>query len=164
MKLSADGLERLLEPLLDSERIKLCGVRVSGHSSSPLIQLFIDLEEGNITVGACAEFSRQAQDLIDMQDWAPPNYRLMVSSPGIDWPLSQIWQFRKNVGRVVRCESDAGPFEGRLAGVTDEGKVRVVLAEGVVERTVAQLTGARVVLEAFGKKASKRKGNETRSR
>ncbi len=151
MTLSVDGLERLFKPLLDSERVKLCGVKVSGRSGRPLIQLFVDWDDGNITVGACADISRQAQDLLDMQEWAPQDYRLMVSSPGIDWPLREIWQFRKNVGRVIRRGGDEESFEGRLIGVSDEGKVRLELPEGIVERTVVQLTGARVIIEQFGK-------------
>lgn len=158
--LSSHDIEKLIEPYLEKEKTKLCDVKVSGHAGKPLIQLFLDWEEKNITIEACAKISRYIQDLIDMQDWALTNYQLIVSSPGIDSPLNQLWQFRKNIGRIIRYESSDDSFEGRLVGVGEDGILKLEMNGDIKEFDSDLLCGAKVVVEIPRKNKTKRNRNE----
>jgi len=162
--ISSRDIEQLIRPHLDRENIHLCELKVSGRAGRPLIQIFVDREIGNITVGACASISRTVQDLIDMQEWAPMDYQLVVSSPGVDWPMSELWQFRKNIGRIIRTTDNDKPALGRITEITADGRIRIKQGEETTEFTMAELSGARAVLEIPAKKKLKRKRNETRCR
>lgn len=185
MRLSTEMIERLLTPQLETERVKLCGVKVSGQPFNPLIQVFIDCEEGHISIKDCTILTQSVKDCLELEDSTPPNYRLEVSSPGIDWPLSELWQFRKNIGRMIclpvprdvsDCVGSSGQdqdeksccvSEMRIIAITENDMIRLELPgdpvdsdhrDGMdyIERTVEDLTGARVVVELFNKKSMKK--------
>ncbi|MDP8237705.1 MAG: hypothetical protein P9X24_01325 [Candidatus Hatepunaea meridiana] len=105
--ISAYDIEQLVKPYLIEEHLHLFDVKVSGRAGRPLIQLFLDREDGDITVNAYAGIGRHIQDLLDMQNWSPGDYKLIVSSPGLDRPLSELWQFRKNIGRLIKFQASA---------------------------------------------------------
>jgi len=151
-------------PLMESHGVKLCGVKVSGRASRPLIQIFADWEEGGITIDACAKLTRALLDLFDMEERFVKDYRLEVSSPGIDWPLREAWQFRKNIGRVIMLRTAESEFQGKILDVTAEGLVKLEISGETTELTVASLSGAKVVLSPKPSQKSGWKRNEARSR
>lgn len=157
MQQLSDRVERLIEPLLQDDGIKLCEIRVSGRFSRPLIQLFVDHETDNISINKCVDLSRHVQDLLDMQEWVTPDYRLEVSSPGIDSPMKELWQFKKNIGRLIRLHSEELTFEGRLIEVSTQGLFSFDCDGDRVERQFKDMVGAKVVLELFSKSSVKRK-------
>ena len=161
--ISTDDIERVVRPFLEKDLVHLCEIKVSGRAGKPLIQLFLDWEVGNITIDACVGISRRVQDLLDMQDWVPGNYRLIVSSPGIDYPLREMWQFRKNIGRFIehRKECLHNPDEilrGRVSEVGDDGIIKLEVAGDIREYTLKQLSGAKVVIEITNKGRKNKQG------
>ncbi len=161
--ISVDNIESVIRPFLEKNLIHLCEIKVSGRAGRPLIQLFLDWEVGSITIDACAGISRQVQDLLDIQDWIPGNYRLIVSSPGIDYPLREIWQFRKNIDRFIerRQECLRHPddiLRGRVKEVGDDGSIKLEVAGDIREYTLKQLSGAKVVIEIPNKRSKNKHG------
>lgn len=69
-----------------------------------LLRVIADAEDHNITVDECGILSRTISDLLDSYPHDFPDYRLEVSSPGLQHPL-QPWQFFKNIGRTVEVHS-----------------------------------------------------------
>jgi len=159
-------IQNLIQPLLEAERIKLCDIRLGTGARRPLIQLFVDIEEGNITIDQCADFSRLVQDVLDLQPWAPFDYRLEVSSPGVTSPLREAWQFRKNIGRTIRHITEQGTERmGSIIEITADDKIRLRHQDGDENYSLAELAGARVVMESPLKQIKpKRMRNETRGR
>ena len=162
--ISADNIERVVRPFLEKDLVHLCEIKVSGRAGRPLIQLFLDWEVGNITIDACAGISRQVQDLLDMQDWVPGNYQLIVSSPGIDYPLREIWQFRKNIGRFIEHRQECLPhpdgiLRGRVKEIGDNGSIRLEVDGDIREYTLEQLSGAKVVIEIPNKGNKNKQGS-----
>jgi len=161
---TVEQIEDLIQPILQQEGVRLCGVRISGRSSRPLIQIYVDWEEDWITIDACAKITRALLDLFDMQERFAPDYRLEVSSPGLDWPLTETWQFRKNIGRVIASRNAEGEFQAKLLDVTADGIIKVEIAGETRDASVAELTGAKLVLFPKSSTKSGRKRNEARSR
>ena len=64
--------------------------------------------EKGITLGQCQKISRQIQDELDMDDSFQQNYRLDVSSPGLDRALIYDWQFKKSVGQRLELILKSG--------------------------------------------------------
>jgi len=164
MIITAEQIEDLIQPVLQQEAARLCGVRISGRASRPHIQIFVDWEEDWITIDACAKITRALLDLFDMQERFALDYRLEVSSPGLDWPLSEVWQFRKNIGRVIGVRNTEGEFEAKLLDVTADGTITVEIAGETKQMSVPELTGAKLVLFPKSSTKSGRKRNEARSR
>jgi ribosome maturation factor RimP len=48
-------------------------------------------------------------------------YRLEVSSPGVERPLQYIWQYARNIGRLLVAElADGKSLKGRISAVEGE--------------------------------------------
>ncbi len=155
--MTVEDLQGLVASVLTSFQLRLIEVKLLRGRRIPLIQLYIDRENGPLTIDDCAMVSRRVQDLIDMQYWSPPNYRLEVSSPGIDRPLFEPWQFRKNIGRHIRLTGRDGEILGRIVAVTPDGIVRLETEDQTRGYQADELSGAKVVTEKPKPRKGKRK-------
>ena len=120
----------LLQPYLNDGQfyivdIQVAGPRSAGRQGGTLkVTVLVDSDEG-ITIEECARIGRQLGNQMDEQNFfgeAP--FNLEVSSPGVDFPLTQPRQFAKNVGRTLKVQQLNGQtLVGKLESVTDEGVV-----------------------------------------
>lgn len=106
----------------------LLEVKRRGERGSSILEIVVDSESG-VKLDELTELSRWIGALLDEGESAlPGRYKLEVSSAGLDRPLEHVWQYRKNVGRLVKLTFDdeqgvrsTGLFT--LAGVADDGIV-----------------------------------------
>ena len=98
---------------------------VRGGWDNPLYEVFIDNEKG-VTLEFCSEVSRDIKSLLDRTTSAK-QYRLTVSSPGLERSLKFPWQYKKHVGRLIQVKHRrADGLEettGRLASSDESGLV-----------------------------------------
>ena len=124
-------LQVLLEPSVSSLGYRLWGVEYVAQGRSALLRVYIDHNDG-ITVDDCAKVSHQVSGVLDVEDPIASEYRLEVSSPGMDRPLFALDQFAQAVGETVKVKlrmnyEGRRNFKGRLTGV--EGDDVVVLVD-----------------------------------
>lgn len=87
-------------------------------SSSMVINLEIDKENGNVAIDDCVSVSRNVEHNLDREE---VDFELHVSSAGLDKPLRVLPQFLKNIGREVEMKMVEGPNkQGILLGATEE--------------------------------------------
>jgi len=107
----------LAETVCRNHDLELIDLEVKGDKKQTVFRVSADPERG-ITLGECETVSRELMDRIDMDDRFPRNYRLDVSSPGLDRPLKTDLDFRKNTGQdvvaYVREESVKKQVTGQL--------------------------------------------------
>jgi ribosome maturation factor RimP len=86
------------------------------------VRIFLDGDQG-ITIEKCVQFNRSLYRLIDQAGIFPAgDFSLEVSSPGVDEPLKQLRQYRKNVGRRVEVLLTDGTKKiGRLLETREDG-------------------------------------------
>ena len=117
-----EKLQQIVAPICNEQNLHLVEIRVRGDRRNPVFEIFADSEQG-ITLGQCERLSRSIQDELDMDETFRGNYRLNVSSPGLDHPLKEDWEFKKNLGKMVRVnyEQDGQPkeVEGKLKDFSD---------------------------------------------
>src|SRR3546814_14834490 len=119
-----------------------------GGTSDPTLQVMAErADTRQLGIDDCEKISRRLSDLLDEADPIEHEYRLEVSSPGIDRPLTRPQDYddwKGHVARVRLLEPRDGrkQFEGRLGGVdngnvllTDVSKLGAVRSE---ERLVGQ--------------------------
>jgi len=101
MNESAVKINELLLPILEREGVHLVDLELRGYANNQVLSIFIDTDIG-ITLQQIAHITREIEGMLDLEDPIHGRYRLEVSSPGIDRPLTEQWQFRKNVGRWLK--------------------------------------------------------------
>jgi ribosome maturation factor RimP len=145
-----ERLTELLEPLVERLGYELVLLEFSAHRGSALVRLFIDAP-GHVTLGDCERVSREVEGLLDVEDPIPQNYRLEVSSPGLDRPLVKPAHFERFVGEVARVQllvpqaSGRRKFQGVLRGMKDGRVVLETADAGTVELALADIERARLV-------------------
>jgi ribosome maturation factor RimP len=150
-----DALQKILKSLvigaLDREGFDLVNLVVRGKKTSPVIQFVIDGEAG-VTVSDCAHISRMLSDILELESEriGLNSYRLEVSSPGVDRPLSTERDFRRNVGRNVWVvfHSGAGRKEivGKISGTTEDTVV-IDAEDEVFSIEFSSITKAKIQLD-----------------
>ena len=117
-----------------------------------LLRIFID-KEGGITLDNCETFSRGFEALLDVEDPITGPYTLEVSSPGLDRPLKNPKDFKKNLGKMVRIVTkekinNQSFFVGRLEGANDQSlRLSLTDGKGEVDIPVTIISRANLELE-----------------
>jgi ribosome maturation factor RimP len=133
-------------------------VRLSGGEKAKTLQIMIDRKDGdNVTVDDCEAASVQASAVLDVHEPIGERYRLEMSSPGIDRPLTRKKDFIRHAGFLVSLETkrqiaERKRFKGVLAAADEQGVVLRLepdkrRPEGSdVQIGYADLAGAKLVL------------------
>ncbi|MBA4358183.1 MAG: ribosome maturation factor RimP [Desulfovibrio sp.] len=126
-------LQELLEPVARSEGLILVELQYRAEGSGLVLRLYVDRPQGGVTLDECAQVSRQAGDLLDVEDIIPARFRLEVSSPGLTRKLKTPRDFEIFAGRAVKVmyldqEGKSRVLRGQLKGV--QGDEVLVEAEG----------------------------------
>jgi ribosome maturation factor RimP len=97
-----DALIAIIEP--EAKTLGLALVRVKWmKGDEPTLQIMAERPETRqLVIEDCAELSRRISDKFDELDPIEEAYRLEVSSPGIDRPLTRIGDFSDWVGHEAR--------------------------------------------------------------
>jgi ribosome maturation factor RimP len=107
------GLERLIEPEVKCLGYDLVRVCMIGGTSDPTLQVMAErLDTRQLGISDCEKISRRLSELLDLSDPIEGSYRLEVSSPGIDRPLTRLKDFADWAGHEARITL-ANPKDGR---------------------------------------------------
>ena len=98
------SVNRLAEPVCDAEGIELVHAEYQMEPGGKVLRLYIDKPDG-IGIDDCAAISRQVSDLLDVYIESDHRYRLEVSSPGSNRPLTKHVDFKRFKGQLVRIQS-----------------------------------------------------------
>jgi ribosome maturation factor RimP len=127
----------LAEPVLSELGFRLVRVKVSGRDGGT-VQIMAERPDGGMSVDDCAAISRALSPVLDAYDPVPGQYRLEVSSPGIDRPLVRPSDFASWAGHEAKVELNElvdgrKRFRGVIEGVAkDEVRLRIEI-EGKAE-------------------------------
>ncbi len=111
-------LSRLIEPEARALGFDLVRVRMQGGKSDPTLQVMAERPDTRqLTIDDCADLSRRISDVLDAmeaegRDPIDEAYRLEVSSPGIDRPLTRLQDYADWRGHEARIRL-AAPVDGR---------------------------------------------------
>ncbi|ODU20973.1 MAG: ribosome maturation factor [Sphingomonas sp. SCN 67-18] len=113
------ALTTLIEPEAKALGFALVRVKMLGGTSDPTLQIMAERPDTRqLTIDDCAALSRRISALFDEVDPIADAYRLEVSSPGIDRPLTRLSDYADWAGHEARINL-AEPQDGRkqLTGV-----------------------------------------------
>ena len=105
-----DQLTRIIEPEAQALGFDLVRVKFFGAKGDQTLQIMAERPDTRqLTIDDCAELSRRVSDVLDEADPIPDEYRLEVSSPGIDRPLTRLQDFADWKGHEARIILDPIP-------------------------------------------------------
>jgi ribosome maturation factor RimP len=114
-------IARLIEPEVKSLGFELVRVAMIGGTSDPTLQVMAERPDTRqLDLSDCETISRRLSELFDASDPIEGSYRLEVSSPGIDRPLTRLKDYDDWSGFEARIAL-AEPRDGRkqVSGTLD---------------------------------------------
>jgi ribosome maturation factor RimP len=142
-------------PVLLGLGYRLVRVKISG-TASLTVQIMAERPDGSMTIEDCEASSRALSPVFDVEDPIDREYRLELSSPGIDRPLVRRSDFVRYAGHEAKIEMEVPlgtqkRFRGIVLGVEgDAARLRPRdAAEGAqadVLLPIAEMAEARLVL------------------
>jgi len=107
------GVARIIEPEVKSLGYDLVRVAMIGGTSDPTLQVMAERPDTRqLDISDCETISRRLSDILDNCDPIEGSYRLEVSSPGIDRPLTRLKDYDDWAGHEARIGL-AEPRDGR---------------------------------------------------
>ena len=116
-----EGLARMIEPEVNSLGYDLVRVAMIGGTSDPTLQVMAERPDTRqLDLSDCERISRRLSECLDLCDPIEGSYRLEVSSPGIDRPLTRLKDYQDWAGHDARLTL-RNPAEGRkqVSGTID---------------------------------------------
>ena len=146
------AIAALIEPEAKALGFDLVRVAMFGGKSDPTLQIMAERPDTRqLDIADCEALSRRVSEILDAEDPIEEAYRLEVSSPGIDRPLTRLKDYADWAGfdvRIKMIEPIEGRkhFDSRIEGV--EGETVKVYAERVGEIAIpfTQIASAKLVL------------------
>jgi ribosome maturation factor RimP len=124
MAAGMDKVREIAERVAQSSGLEVVDLELLGGGKARTLRVYID-KPGGVTHEDCANFSREAGTIFDVEDAVPgASYTLEVSSPGLDRKLSKSEDFQRFTGSLMKLMTrdpvnGNRHFEGRLKAFQD---------------------------------------------
>lgn len=113
-------LDLVEKHLPDAEHF-IVEVKVERVADKTKVLVLVDADQG-MTIAACAKLSRALSGELETNELMEEAYTLEVSSPGLDYPLTEKRQYLKNQGRSLKVYLQSGEeILGKLKEVEELG-------------------------------------------
>jgi ribosome maturation factor RimP len=118
----AARIAHIAAPVLIGLGFRLVRVKLSARQGT-IVQIMAERPDGTLSIDDCEAASQALSPVLDLEDPVSQEYRLELSSPGIDRPLVRLSDFRRAIGHEARVElavptaSGRKRFRGMIAGV-----------------------------------------------
>lgn len=141
----------LIEPVADGLGLEIVRVRLMG-GKRPILQIMTEKAGGAPTnVEDCADLSHAISPVLEAADPVSDPYRLEVSTPGIDRPLTRKGDFGRWTGHLAKVElampiSGRRRFQGIITREDDRGVAIELDDESELVAQVDEMSKASLVL------------------
>ena len=150
------AIARLIEPAVKELGFNLVRVAMIGGTSDPTLQVMAERPDTRqLSIDDCANLSRAISDIVDPleesgRELIEGAYRLEVSSPGIDRPLTRRSDFADWAGheariRYVEPVDGAKQVSGIIDGISGE-TISIATPKGQRQVDFANIASAKLLL------------------
>jgi ribosome maturation factor RimP len=145
-------LERLIGSAVKGLGYDLVRVQMIGGTSDPTLQVMAEKPDTRqLGIADCEVISRRLSEILDTTDPIEGSYRLEVSSPGIDRPLTRLTDFSDWSGHEARIAlveplEARKSFSGTLQGIEGDRILILVKDGNTYSLPFAQIASAKLLL------------------
>lgn len=132
-----EKVKEIISQIIEEKGLELVELKINHGRGRSSIKILVDTPTGNITLDQVSEITSTINDSEDFYAEVPEDFRLEVSSPGLDHPLKNFKDFRRQLGRniAVKYQDDdtMKTISGRLEKVEEE---KITLVGKFGEKTI----------------------------
>ena len=121
-----------IEKIINSYGAKLYDSEIVKENGEDIYRVYI-IKDGGVDLDLCANISRDASPILDIEPPISGEYRFEVSSPGIERKLTKPKHFINSIGEKVKVKvKGEGKLKGTLIDANEEG-IKVENKDGISE-------------------------------
>lgn len=114
------SLETDIRKMVESIGLSLYDTAIVNENENTIFRVSVTAP-GGVNLDQCVEVSHLISPLLDVTSPVSGEYRLEVSSPGIERKLKTLQHFERSIGEKVALNTiDKSKFEGELIAVENE--------------------------------------------
>ncbi len=123
-----NNLKDHIKEICNNLGYKFIEASIHGHKNKQNIKIIADTEKG-ISLQECQKLSREISDIIFRKDLIYSDYRLDVSSPGLDKAIQYDYEYKRNIGRelIVTYENESGALVEVIGELLEYNSDEIVL-------------------------------------
>ncbi len=140
------NLEESIKLTVESLGVELYDITTAREHSDTIYRVSITHKDG-VNLDKCAEVSRMISPILDLDEPLGGNYKLEVSSPGIERKLKSTNHFIASIGENVKVKDIATEvYKGKLTNA-DKEKITIETEFGVETIEYASILSAATYFE-----------------
>jgi len=141
------SLERDIKKMVESIGLSLYDTQILNENENTIYRVSVTAP-GGVTLDQCAELTHLINPLLDVTPPMSGEYRLEVSSPGIERRLKTLEHFAQSVGEKVSFSTlTKEKFEGELLSVDGEEITVLTKEEGEQKVSFRAISKAKTYFE-----------------
>ena len=138
---------RLAKPAAEELGLSLWDVRFLKEGAGWYLRVFIDREDGDVSIDDCVALSRRLDTLLDEADPISQSYCLEVSSPGMERELTRPEHFTLCEGwpvvvRLIRPLEDGSREAAGILNGYEDGRITITTEDGATRSFLKKETSA----------------------
>ncbi len=106
----------LAEVIVEDSDTEILEVQLFVKNRLSKITVIVDAI-GGIDIGTCALISKKLDEKLDEEHYRGGNYKIEVSSPGVDRPLMAEADFRRKTGKTITLWHNEEEYDSPVEGV-----------------------------------------------
>ena len=115
------ALEEDIEKIVKSHGAIVYDIETTKEFDDTIYRVSI-LKDGGVSLDLCVDITKDISPLLDIEPPVSGDYRLEVSSPGIERKLTKPKHFKNSIGEKVKVKVLGGnKLKGTLTDANDEG-------------------------------------------
>ena len=135
-----------IEKIINSYGAKLYDSEIVQENGETIFRIYI-VVEGGVNLDICADISRDASPLLDINPPVNGEYRFEVSSPGIERKLTKLKHFKYSIGEKIKVKVlGEGKLKGTLINADDKG-IEIETKDGIKSFEYLQLGTVKTYFE-----------------
>ena len=152
MNLTETNITQKIAEIVERKGFFPVEIIVRGTPSKRVMEVFIDGEK-DISAEDCAEVSREVNSEFENLPEAGNDYRLDVSSPGVDKPLKFLKQYPKHINRnfevSYKLNDDTKKLSGKLIRIENQDLTFLTKDNSEIKINFNNIKKAKVVISFF---------------
>ena len=121
--LEENKISSLIESELKELGYLIVQVKVNNHEMA--LQIMLEKISGELNINDCTNASRAIMPMVESNQLLPNNYRIEISSPGIDRILVRKKDFIHNIGNEIKVEliekiENKRNYRGEIFGIHED--------------------------------------------
>ena len=101
-----EKVENSISKIIENLGYKLYDVQYAKEGKDYFLRIFIEKENGEITLNDCENVNNAITDILDKDDYIKEQYFLEVSSTGVEKMIRKDKHLKENIGEYITIQTN----------------------------------------------------------